>query len=206
MDMGKKDFLRAMCFRHACKLFDNKREVSSEDEDFLLEIGRLSPSSMGLEHWKFVVVRDPELKSALQLACMDQPQVGSASLVIVILARTADLLPTSEYVARMLRRLAPTESRYRELSDFYRDYTHQIDLAGWSIAQCHIAAANLMTAAAFIGIDSCPIGAFDAKKIQTVLKVDATRYQTALVLPFGYRKNAQPPLHRLPLAEIVEFR
>ena len=58
----RNDFEKAMNFRHACKLFDETKKMSQADLDFILEAGRLSPSSIGMEQWKFVVVRDKELR------------------------------------------------------------------------------------------------------------------------------------------------
>ena len=59
----KKDFLDAMKFRHACKFFDDKKKVKKADQNYILELGRLSPSSMGLEQWTFLVIEDKNLIS-----------------------------------------------------------------------------------------------------------------------------------------------
>jgi len=50
------DFLEAMQRRFACKLYDGQ-PLPREIEDYILDCGRLSPSSFGLEHWKFFVNR-----------------------------------------------------------------------------------------------------------------------------------------------------
>src|SRR5512141_3352953 len=99
-------FSRALEFRHACKLFRTDLHVTPEEVDFVLEAGRLSPSSMGLEPWYFLVVADAQLKAKLQQASADQPQVGTSSIVIAILAKKAELKPGSEYARTMLKRLA----------------------------------------------------------------------------------------------------
>ncbi|ARU30433.1 hypothetical protein CAP31_01220 [Sulfuriferula sp. AH1] len=202
----KNAILDAFNFRHACKLFDADKKIPQTDLDFILEAGRLSPSSMGLEHWKFIVVQTPQLKQALQLACADQPQIGSSSDVIAILARKADLQPASSYVKAQFERLQLTPEQTAQLHQFYRELISDTDLIAWSIAQCHIAAANMMTAAAAIGIDSCPIGAFAPDQVRALLQIDDAQYAVALVLPLGYRKHPQPPKHRLPFSEVVEFR
>lgn len=202
----KQEFLQAMHFRHACKLFDATRQVAQDDLEFILEVGRLSPSSIGMEHWKFIVTRRQELKDALRQACMDQPQLSTCSVVMVILAKTADLAPDSEYVRTMLRRLDMPEAEYQGMLDFYHQFVASTDITAWSVAQCHIAAANMMTAAASIGIDSCPIGAFEPSAVQQLLELDAERYAVALLLPLGYRAKPQPPKHRLAMAELVEYR
>lgn len=202
----KQEFLAAMHFRHACKLFDTTRQVSQDDLEFILEVGRLSPSSIGMEHWKFIVTRRATLKDELRQACMDQPQLSSCNVVVIILAKKAELAPDSEYVRAMLRRWEMPETEYQSMLDFYRQHVASTDITAWSVAQCHIAAANMMTAAASIGIDSCPIGGFNAAAVRQVLALDATRHEVALLLPLGYRAKPQPPKHRLTLAELVEYR
>ncbi|WP_246499639.1 nitroreductase family protein [Thiothrix unzii] len=78
-------FLQAMNFRHACKKFDPQRTIAAEDFQQILEVGRLSPSSFGMEHWHFVVVQTPELREKLREACWNQPQITESSHVVVIL-------------------------------------------------------------------------------------------------------------------------
>ena len=51
------NFLESMKFRHACKVFDENKKISTGEFDFILEAGRLSPSSTGLEQWDFLVVQ-----------------------------------------------------------------------------------------------------------------------------------------------------
>ena len=75
----------------------------------------------------------------------------------------------------------------------------------WTAKQAYIAAANMMTAAAFIGIDSCPIEGFEKENVEDILGLDKSKYQLALVLPFGYRVNEQPGKIREPFKTVVEF-
>lgn len=202
----KNALLDTFNFRHACKLFDETRKIPQADLDFILEAGRLSPSSMGLEHWKFIVVQTPQLKAEIQRACSDQPQISSSSDVIVIVAKKAELQPDSDYVKAQFNRLHLPPDKTEEFKQFYREFVRNTDLTAWSIAQCHIAAANMMTAAAAIGIDSCPIGAFEPEQVRVILKIDDAQYEVALVLPLGYRRHPQPAKYRLPFSELVEFR
>jgi nitroreductase len=202
----REAFLQAMRFRHACRFFDRQRRVSREDIDFLLEAARLSPSSFGLEPWRFIVVEAAELKAGLQKACTDEPQVGSASAVIVIFARMAELAADAEYVKRMLRRETTSPAEFATLLNDYREFVRQNDLTAWSIAQCHVAAANMMTAGALVGIDTCPIGAFSSAAALEALAIPGRGDVVALLLALGYRKDAAPPKQRLPLSELVEYR
>ena len=79
------------------------------------------------------------------------------------------------------------------------------NIYAWTSKQTYIAAGNMMTAAAFAGIDSCPIEGFDKEQVETTLDLDSSRFQVAMVLPFGYRINEQSEQLRLPFNEVVEF-
>jgi hypothetical protein len=63
----------------------------------------------------------------------------------------------------------------------------------------------MMGAAAFIGIDSCPIEGFDVNKVNEILNLDTTRFHTALLLPFGYCNQAARQKHRLDFENVVQF-
>jgi nitroreductase len=79
-------------------------------------------------------------------------------------------------------------------------------VAAWSVAQCHVAAANMLMAAAAIGIDSCPMGGFEPEAVAEVLRIDRARYEVALLVALGYRAHPQPRRHRLSLDDLVEYR
>lgn len=200
----KELFLEMMNYRHACKLFDNTKNVSDDDLDFILECGRLSPSSIGMEQWKFVVIQDGELKQKLQGACFNQPQVGTSSAVVAILAKIKELEVGSLYIDKVLmRRGKEVGEQYK---GFYANYAAKKNIPAWADAQCHIAGANMMSGAAFIGIDSCPIAGFDAEAVSKVLDFSRADYEISLVVPFGYRANPQPEKFRLPIAELVSYK
>lgn len=191
--------------RYACHSFLRDRSVAQADLDVVLEAGRLSPSSFGLEHWKFLVVTGVEDKARLQAACFNQPQVGDAAVVLVILAKTADLHPDTDYLKAHLAREYPGAALAQAL-DNYRGFYANTDVKAWSISQCHIAAANMMTAATAVGLDSCAIGGFLPDPVKEILEIDGDRYEIALILPLGYCAEAAPEKLRLPMAELVEYR
>lgn len=191
--------------RFACHLFKTDRAIAAADLEYILEAGRLSPSAFGLEHWKFIVVQSPELKQALQAACFQQTQVGTAGAVIVILAKLAELSPDAEYVQGLLAREYPGDQYELGLSN-YRNFHAATDIRAWSVTQCHIAAANMMTAATAAGLDSCAIGGFLPDRVKQVLHIDPAQYEVALVLPIGYCAETPHEKQRLPLAQLVEYR
>ena len=206
----KNEFMDAMNFRHACKVFDESKKISDEDMKYILEIGRKSPSSFGMEAWKFLVITNEELKAKLRPACWDQVQVTSCSHLIIILAGIDSVKVESGLPEkRFTRREMPQETLdfYLGLYGSHLEKTLSSDenIYAWTSKQSYIAAGNMMSGAAFIGIDSCPIEGYDKEQIEEILELDTSRYQLSLVLPFGYRINEQSSQLRLDFDEVVEF-
>jgi len=203
--MNKEEILKAFEYRHACKEFEKGRKIPQEDLRFILETGRLSPSSFGLEQWKFLVISSPELKEKLQPACFDQKQISTSSAVVVILAKKGLYEAGSTHVAEMFKRWNYPEEVYNFMIDFHALMANNCDQVKVAVEQCHIAAANMMTAAAMINIDSCPIGGFMPDKVKEALDLDGDKYEVALIIPFGYRVHEQHAKARLSFDEVVEF-
>jgi nitroreductase len=191
--------------RHACHAFEPGVALVAADLEFILEAGRLSPSSFGLEQWKFLVLTSDAHKAAMQAACFQQPQVGSASALVVILAKLGELAPDHPYAQKLLAREYPGEAFGPALEN-YRGFHANTDVKAWSISQCHIAAANMMTAATGIGIDSCAIGGFLPDEVCKILAIDPTQYEVALILALGVCAQPAGEKLRLPMQELVEYR
>jgi nitroreductase len=206
----ENNFTKAMNFRHACKVFDNTKKISDEDMKFILETARKSPSSFGMEAWKFLVITNDELKEKIQPFCWNQAQVTTCSHLVVLLARIESVKPESGLPkARFQRREMPQEKLDFYLN-LYADHLKETlstdtNIYHWTSKQTYIAMGNMMTAAAYIGIDSCPIEGFEKEKVEEVLGLDTKQYQLSCVLPLGYRINEQSTQQRLPFDEVVEF-
>jgi len=205
-----KSFEEAMDFRHACKIFDESKKISDEDLHYILEAGRKSPSSFGMEAWKFLVITNEALKAKLRPACWDQVQITSCSHLVVVLAGINSVRPQSGIpLKRFARRDMPQEKLefYLNLYSSHLEDTLRNDenIYSWTARQTFIAAGNMMTAAAVKGIDSCPIEGFDKDKVEEILALDKTQFRLTLMLPFGYRLNPQSTQLRVPFEEVVEF-
>jgi nitroreductase len=206
----KNDFLKAMDFRHACKVFDETKKISDEDINFILECARKSPSSFGMEPWKFLVISNDELKEKIRPACWNQVQITSCSHLVVVLARIESVKPESgEPEKRFARRDMPQEQLdfYIDLYSKHLEKTLSTDenIYAWTSKQTYIALGNMMTGAASIGIDSCPIEGLSKEHVEEILELDTKQYQLSMVLPLGYRLNEQSSQQRLPFDEVVEF-
>jgi nitroreductase len=214
----KQEILKAYQFRHACKAFDTNKKISDKDFHFILETGRLSPSSVGLEPWKFVVIQDAALREKLKpVSGGAQGQLPTASHFVVILAREG-LRHDSVHVTKMMKDIHHMpEEVVQVLSGFYKSFieTELEDndrlIFEWASKQTYIALGNMMTAAAQIGIDSCPIEGFDKKQVTSILQnegiINANDFGVACMVAFGYRQeDPKRPKTRQNIDEIVEWR
>ena len=206
----QNDFSRAMDFRHACKAFDESKKISDEEIHYIVEAGRKSPSSFGMEAWKFLVITNEELKAKLRPFCWDQVQITSCSHLVIVLAG----IENAKVESGMPKKRFTRRDMPQETLDFYMDiYAKHLEktlstddnIYAWTAKQSYIALGNMMTAAAFVGIDSCPIEGFEKENVEKVLGLDTSKYQLAVVVPFGYRINEQSSQLRLPFDEVVEF-
>ncbi|MDQ0226019.1 NAD(P)H-dependent oxidoreductase [Metabacillus niabensis] len=216
----KREILEAFQFRHATKTFDPTKKISDEDFQFILEAGRLSPSSVGYEPWKFVVVQNKQLREKLrEVSWGAQGQLPTASHFVLILARTMkDTKYDSAYVENLMlnEKKIPAEIfdkmkvRYKS---FQEDDLHLLDnertMLDWAGKQTYIALANMMTVAAQIGIDSCPIEGFDFDKVQKILDEEGLledgHLAISVMVAFGYRAKEPRPKTRRKLEAIVQW-
>ena len=220
--------LDALRERHATKLFDADRKVSDADLAAVLEAARLSPTSFGLELFEIVMVQDPAHREALRASAWGANgsfqgttgQLGTASHFGVVTAYTAE---RARYDSAYLRRFLLETKGFDEagadgyigvLDNFMNvefDLTDDRKLTDWTGKQAYIALANLMTAAADLGIDSCPVEGFDQATVARVLAddlgVDMSYQAPAVMFALGYRAEApRYPHTRRPLERIVTWR
>ena len=190
------DFQKAMDFRYACKAFDESKTIPDEQMHYILEAGRKSPSSFGMEGWKFLVITNEAFKAKLRPACWDQVQITSSSHLVIILTAIENVKPSSGVPQKRFGRRPLSEEQLSGYIDLYSNHLSKIlstdeNIYHWTSKQTYIALANMMTAAAFIGIDSCPIEGFEKEKVEEILELDTTKWQVSVLVPFGYRINAQ---------------
>jgi len=217
----KEAILEAFRFRHACKEFDPARRVSDEDFAFILETGRLSPSSFGFEPWRFVVLQNPEQRAKLlPVTWGGQKSIPTASHLLLLLTRTKDnFLPDAEYVVRIKKELQgiPDEAfeGFRKrldtfLTSDFRLIDNERAMFEWASRQTYIALGNMMTSAACIGVDTCPIEGFDKEAVEAILREDGIldaqgEFGLSCMLAFGYRVREPRPKTRRPIEEVVQW-
>jgi hypothetical protein len=202
--------MEANNFRHATKVFDSEAKISESEFNTILETARLSPSSFGMEPWQLLVIQSPEKRALFREFTWGANgatngtagQLGTASHFCIFLAHTgATMAHHSDYQQKHMKEVKqlPDEvigfindafQKFQE-HDFHIEGDRQI--VDWSARQAYIALGNMMTVAALMGIDSCPIEGFEMDKTIAVLEehfgIDPNLYKPAVMGAFGYRAD-----------------
>ena len=190
-DTKAKDFLENLNWRYATKKFDPAKKIPEDELADLLDAIRLTPSSYGLQPYRVLVIRDPSLRERLRPACWDQSQVTDASHVLVFASR-ADF--DGELIDSYLEEVSDTRGiPVEDLSGYGEFMKSRLlpipagDKAEWSARQAYIALGNLLTAAAALRIDACPMEGFDADQVDEILGLKEINLTATLIAPIGYR-------------------
>lgn len=153
--------------RRAIKHFDPDHRMTPEEETRLLEAAMLSPTAFNLQHWRFVVIRDPDLRQKIREAAWDQSQVTDASLLIVMTAKLSAWEEPAQYWQG-----APDEVRdfmVSAIDEYYRGKPQvQRDEA---MRTSGIASQTLMLAAKAMGYESCPMDGFDFDQVAKLINL-----------------------------------
>ncbi|MDR6550366.1 NAD(P)H-dependent oxidoreductase [Paenibacillus qinlingensis] len=212
----KLEMLETFNYRHATKEFDPKNKISEDDFQFILETGRLSPSSGGNEPWRFLVAQSPEFRNELAPHVSGAiRQLPTASHFVLILARkglTFDSPYLIEQQTQILQMPLDVLNKMRPAYEqFYNDLHLDSEraLLDWSSKQTYLALGNMMTAAAHIGVDSCPIEGFELDAVNDLLQkkglLENDEFSLSVMVAFGYRVREARPKRRRPINDIVKF-
>lgn len=184
--------LRQLEWRYATKKFDATKKIPAAEWDALERSLVLTPSSFGLQPWKFIVVNDPTVRARLLAASWGQQQVVQASHVVVF-AIQRDLGPAhvEAYVQHIAQvRGAPPESLdgYKKVMlGFLGRPREQFDVNAWAALQAYIAIGQFMAAAAMMGIDTCPMEGIVPVQYDEILGLAPKGLATCVVCCAGYR-------------------
>ncbi len=187
----KNDVIDALKWRYATKKFDSSRKIPEAVWSKLEESLRLSPSSFGMQPYRFVVVTDPAVKQELVGAAWNQRQIADCSHLVVF-SRLNEL--TLEHVNHFVdliaeTRQAPSES-LQALKDMMTGFVKNLSqeqLADWMAKQTYIALGNLMTVASTLQIDNCPMEGFVKEEFDRILNLPAQGCNSVVLCALGYR-------------------
>jgi nitroreductase len=194
------ELFEAITARRAVKQFDPEHRLTDDELTRLLEAAIQSPTSFNIQHWRFVVVDDPELRQQIRAVGNDQAQMTDASVLIVM---TADVQAWNKNPERYWRN-APKEVAellVNWMGPFHEGREQlQRDEAQRSIG---MAMQTLMLAAKGMGLDSCPMIGFDHEAVAELIRLPADHCMGPMVAVGKGTKEPWPKPGQLPLDEVV---
>ena len=204
--------IESLKWRYATKKFDKNKQVSAENIQLLKETVRLTASSYGLQPYKVLEVKSPEIREKLKAVSFGQPQITDASTLFVFCAND-DL--TDAHIDSYLELSAKIQKVDVEVFKGYGDFMKGVfgsrttaDKHEWAARQAYIALGNLLTTAASMQIDVCPMEGFDAQQYNEILGLKSSGYSSVVIAAIGYRSaddEAQNKAKvRRPLDELFE--
>lgn len=210
--MTPTELTQALHWRYATKAFDAKKIIANETFDALLDAARLSPSSFGLQPWKFLVVESKDLREKLRAQSWNQPQVTDASHFVVLAAKE---VITGADIQEWINCLAITQQtpidQLAPLQGMIQQFTGAMsaeEMAQWNTRQVYIALGQLMTAAAVLGVDTCPLEGISAASYDQILGLEGSGYRTRVACALGYRsdldKYATAPKARFTAEKVIQ--
>ena len=207
-----QQLVQALKWRYATKVFDPAQKIPAETWAGLEKALVLTPTSYGLQPYHFLVVQDPAVRAALLSHSWHQKQVVNCSHFVVFTARTE---MREADVARLIARISAVRGIPEEALNSYRHMMLSDVVQGargktaheWAARQAYIALGNLMTAAAVLGVDTCPMEGLNPSEYDKILHLHGTGYATVVACALGYRaagdKYAALAKVRYPTADLV---
>jgi nitroreductase len=197
--LSTDQLLAHLQWRYAVKKFDPTRKIAPADWHALEQSLILSPSSFGLQPWKFFIIHTPEIREQLVECSWGQTQVVEASHLVVLAIKThIDEAYVDRYIARTAEVHQTAAENLAPFAKVIKDFLHRMspeDLRAWAKQQVYIALGQLMTSAAHLGIDACPMEGFIPEKYDQVLGLTDKGYSAAVLCPVGYRDPTDPYAH-----------
>lgn len=199
------EFKELMNTRFACKKYKNK-EVDKSIINYILECGRLTPSSFGLEAWSFHVIVGNEKKEALYNACFKQESMKTSAFSICICIPKTSMSTEDPFVKqRGIRFPGSLEEFLDDYKGYYEYLKDTTGIESWLKAQTYLVCSNMMNAAVEKDVQSCAIEGFHNEKVLEVLGLDKNKNTVGIVITFGYRDEPIREKIRMDVNEISTF-
>ena len=211
-NQSNEQLLSALNWRYATKIFDATQKIPATTWDTLEQTLVLTPTSYGLQPYRFLIVQDAATRSALLPQSWGQKQVVDCSHYVVFLARTE---MKEADVDKLIQRISAVRGVPADSLGAYRGMMLSDVVNGprgktaheWATRQAYIALGSLMTCAAVLGVDACPMEGLNPAEYDKILGLEGGDYKTVVACALGYRaagdKYASQAKVRYETADLV---
>ncbi len=191
--------IESLQWRYATKKFDADKKIPNKDLELLKTALQLSASSYGLQPYKFIFIENPEVRKQLQPHSWGQSQIVEASHLLVLANQLevgdTDVDAYLDLAAKT--RNIPVEN-LAPYGAFMKTNISQVPAeakAFWNAKQAYIALGFLLTSAAELKIDTCPIEGFEPEAYDRILNLREQGLTSAVVAAIGYRSAEDQTLN-----------
>ena len=193
-NLSPAKLIESLEWRYATKKFNAAKKIDEKTWECLEQALILSPSSYGLQPWKFIVVQNQDIKEKLKAVSWNQSQVSDCSHHVVFAIKEK---MDEEHIANFINQTAKLRNLDAQSMEGYKKMiigdlvtgarSHVI--SEWAARQAYIALGNFMTSAAVIGIDTCPLEGIDPAKYDQILGLTGSGWKVVVACPAGYRAD-----------------
>ena len=202
------NIIDALNKRYATKKFNPSKKLTDKQIHELIDAGRLTATSYGLQLMKFVLVENPELREQLVKCSFGQRQVVEAShLIVMCRERDLELAHFEEYTERIAKTRGQDPA---DLEGFKNMMVNSIltksddEQTLWLEKQVYIVLGNMLTSCAAMGIDACPMEGFIPEEYDDILNLADHNLSAVLVLPVGFRSDEDPSINRAKVRRYMD--
>ncbi len=193
------NYIESLNWRYATKKFDSTKKVPESDLTTLLDATRLSVSSFGLQPYHIFVISNKELRKKLRAASWDQSQITDASHLLVFANKISF---DDDLIDSYLHNVSETRNIPIDGLQGYGDFMKSKLLplpnevkADWTARQAYLALGNLLSAAADLKIDTCPMEGFEPENYNEILGLKDKGLSASVIAPIGYRSAEDDTQH-----------
>ncbi|QOR00580.1 nitroreductase family protein [Campylobacter sp. 2014D-0216] len=200
-----QNYLNLMQNRASIRSY-TKDNISRQNLEYILECARLSPSSLGLEPWKFFVFQQEKHKKEIATIANNQTHVADCAAIIVVISR-ADF---KDYFIEKLKKRNISQEELDKRIQTYQPFIDSMNLEQrfiYAKEQSYLAIANIINAAHSLNLGSCVIGGFNQEKMNQYLQLDTHKERVSMLITLGHTNtNPNTQKARFAFDEVVEFK
>ena len=192
--------IEAIQSRRAIKHYDATHQMPQEVERQLLELAMLSPTAFNIQNWRFVIVKDMDVRKQIRAVAWDQAQVTDSSLLIVLCAN----LSAWEQNPAQYWRNAPEPVQNFLVPAIAQYYSGKPQVQrDEAMRSCGMAGQTLMLAAKELGYDSCPMDGFDYEAVGKILNLPSDHVISFMIAIGKKTQDSWPRPGQLDYSEVV---
>lgn len=212
--LSPEQTLARLHWRYATKKFDPNKKIPESAWKTLEQSLVLSPSSFGLQPWKFLVIRNPEVRQKLlEFSWGQTPVVDASHLVVLAIKNGINNNYIDQYINRMaeVQQVSPEKLQgfANMVKGFLQNPPFPLDVNEWSAKQTYIALGFFMNCAAMMDIDTLPMEGFVPAKYDEILNLGNQGYRSVVLCAAGYRAeddpNAGKPKVRFATEQMIDY-